>query len=579
MKKLVSLTLTVIMLISISMPYYAYATDLHPSDITLTQEQLNNNAYSYIENALKYAKNNAYDGSPVTITLPSGKYNLSKCLHIYSNTNLVLQEDTTLVKTFEDGNMLKCGLQEEKNYGYDGYKNITVSGGIWNENYCGTSCAMRFAHCENVTVKDLTIKKNKNSHHMEIAAAKDFKVTNCTFTGYKRTNSGDGMALQIDTMHNTSHFPSYYYYDDTPCKNVTVSGCTFESVYSGVGSFSGVIGSYFDNIKIVNNTFTNIKDKAIAAFNFINSSISNNKIDSATIGIIFEYYPFEKLTSRLNMPNSSAAKTDIIQNCNSKIKGNTVAVSRNISRNTSAGIAVFGGILSKSDAKTYGLKQGNYLVKNLIISKNTVNVRSAKSVGMKLCYIYNSFVKNNTIRAINNTDGGYNGITFVHSQQNEINSNIINKFDNSLAFQTRSKKNVLKENTLKNAKKFGVAVDSTSSVSVSYNNKFSKNGEGYVHIRKKNYKPNPNAVTDLKKDNNTITWTALKKCSGYKVYRSTKKTVGFVEIATVKGKKKTTFTDTTAESGKKYFYRIAAYRGYKNSTIYGKRSEYIKVKY
>lgn len=572
MKRLLSIALSVIISFSALTSVTAYATDIHPSDIVLTEEQLKENAYSYIEKALKYAKNNAYEGGPVTITLPSGKYSLNKGLHIYSNTNLVLQEDTILTKTFEDGNMLKCGVKEEYNYGYDGYENITVEGGVWNENYCGTSCGMRFAHCNNVTLKNVTIKKNKNSHHIEIAAAKDFKMIDCTFTGYKRTNGGDGMAFQIDTMHNTTHFKDYYYYDDTPCKNVTVSGCTFDSVYSGVGTYSGVIGSYFDNIVINNNSFTNIKDKAIAAFNYVNSKIVNNKIDAATIGILFEYYPFEKLSSKFYKPNSSLASTAIIQDCNSKISGNTIAVSKNVSRNTSAGVAVFGGIATKSD----GVIPGNYLVKNLEISKNTVNVRSAKSVGMKLCYLYNSFIKSNTIRAINKSDGGYNGIQFVHSKYNEIKSNVINKFDNSLSFQTKSKKNVLKSNTLKNAVKYGVAVDSSSCVSVAFSNKFRRDKLGCVHVRKKTFKPNVNTVSDLKFSDGKLSWKRIKKCSGYRVFRSTKKTVGFEEIGTVKGNKNTTFTDASAEKGKKYYYRISVYRGYKNTAIYGKRSEYVK---
>lgn len=575
MKRLLSIVLAFAVFCSAFSAVTAYATDIHPSDITLTEEQLNENAYSYIEKALKYAKNNAYEGSPITITLPSGKYKLNKGLHIYSNTNLVLQDDTVLTKTFEDGNMLKCGVKEEYNYGYDGYENITVEGGIWNENYCGESCGMRFAHCKNVTLKNVIIKKNKNSHHIEIAAAKDFKVIDCTFTGYKRSNGGDGMAFQIDTMHNTTHFKDYYYYDDTPCKNVTVSGCTFDSVYSGVGTYSGVIGSYFDNIVIKNNTFAGIKDKAIAAFNYVNSKIENNKIDAATIGILFEYYPFEKLSNRFYKPNNKSASTAINQDCNSRISGNTIAVSKNVSRNTSAGIAVFGGIVSKND----GLIPGNYFVKNLIISKNTINVRTSKSVGMKLSYLYNSFIKNNTVRAINKSDAGYNGIVFVHSKNNEIKSNVINKFDNSLAFQTKSKTNHLKSNTLKNAAKFGVAVDSSSSVSVAYNNKFRKNKQGCVHIRKKTFKPNPNAIQELAFKDGQLSWKRIKKCSGYRIFRSTKKTVGFEEVGAVRGNKNTTFTDTTAEKGKKYYYRVSVYRGYKNSIVYGKRSDFVKGKY
>ena len=48
--------------------------------------------------------------------------------------------------------------------------------------------------------------------------------------------------------------------------------CRFENVYSGVGAYGAVIGSYFRNIVIENNTFINITDKAVSAFNFSNVS-------------------------------------------------------------------------------------------------------------------------------------------------------------------------------------------------------------------------------------------------------------------------------------------------------------------
>lgn len=577
MKKLISIFTALILFLSYCTPVLAY--DMHSSDIEITAEQLDKGVKACIETALKTARDTAYDGNPVTVTLPSGKYKLDGCLHIYSNTNLVLQPDTVLIKTFEDGNMIKCGVQEEKNYGFDGYRNITVSGGIWDENFCGESCAMRFAHCSNITVKDLTVKDNKNSHHIEIAAAENFNILNCNFSGYKRTNSADGMAVQIDVIHNSTHFPSYAYYDDTPCKNVTVKGCTFENVYSGVGAYSGVIGSYFNNIVIRDNTFNNIKDKAIAAFNFINSAVYNNVINGASIGIIYEFFPFEKLSNRFYMPNSSEASAEIQMNANTKIKGNTVNITNPRKRSFSAGIAAFGGILYKNEAESRGLKSGYYLIVNLQISKNTVNVKSSGSTGMWLEHVYHSTASANTVRSLVKSDGGKNGITLVHSKFNLFKSNVINKFDNSTAFRTYSVDNELTKNTLKNAVKYGCAVDTTSSIKVNYGNTFKKNGLGAVLVRKKIYKPNKTIPGDFKTENKTLKWKRVKKVSGYKIFRSTKRTVGFTEIATVKGYKNTQYTDTSAENGTKYYYRISVFKGYKKSQINGKQSDYVKIKY
>lgn len=576
MKRIISFILALIFALIMLIPFSAYATDVHSQDIELRADQLASDAYKFIENSLKYAKNNANDKNPITITLPSGTYYLSKCLHIYSNTNLVLQKDTVIIKDFEDGNMLKCGIKDEKNSGYNGYRNISVSGGIWDEAFNGDSCGMRFAHCSNVSLKNVTIKNNKNSHHIELASAENFSIINCTFSGYKRTNSSDGMAVQIDTMHYYSHFPDYYNYDDTPCRNITVKGCTFDNVYAGVGPYSGVIGSYFDKIVIKSNTFKNIKDKAISAFNYVNSTIYNNNIDGATIGILFEYYPFEKLTNRFYKPYSSSS-VNIINNSNTKIKGNTINVVKSSGRTNSCGIAVYGGALSAKNAKSYGLIQGKYFIENLEISKNTVNVKSNASSGIILSYLNNSTVYKNTVRDLTASSG--NGLVFKHSQLNTVSSNIVNKFTNSIALSASSAGNLIRNNTLKNAFGFGIKADSTSSVKIEYGNIFKKNKGGAIQLKEKKFKPKEITVQNLKVSGKTVSWDKELKISGYKVFRSTKKTKGYVEIATIIGKKYTSFTDTTAEKGKKYYYKIAVFKSFNKTQINGAYSEYVQIKY
>lgn len=91
-------------------------------------------------------------------------------------------------------------------------------------------------------------------------------ITNSLFTASSRTSerSGSCEAIQLDILHDSAHFVGFEEFDDTPNKNVTISGCTFENLYSGIGTRSGVVSKYFDNIVIENNIFKNITEKQSA---------------------------------------------------------------------------------------------------------------------------------------------------------------------------------------------------------------------------------------------------------------------------------------------------------------------------
>lgn len=82
----------------------------------------------------------------------------------------------------------------------------------------------------------------------------------------------------------------------------------------------------------------------------------------------------------------------------------------------------------------------------------------------------------------------------------------------------------------------------------------------------------------LNKNNQpVIKWKKLSSVTGYKVYRSTKKSSGFKKIATVK-KGKTSYTDKKAKANKKYYYRVRAYKSTGGTNAYGGYSAVKSVK-
>ena len=573
MKRFISFILCAVIAFSL-IPVNAFAAD---NVITITKKQMTSNASKYIEAALKEAKKNATDKVPYTITLPSGSYSLKSSLHIFSNTNLVLQEDTELIKVFSDGNMLKLGVKEEKNYGYDGYRNITISGGVWNCNFTGTSCIMRFAHCKNIVLKNTTLKNQKNAHHMELAGAKSFKITNCSFEDFVQTGGGDGEAIHIDPIHNTYHFPSYYEYDDTPCKNITVDRCTFKNLFAGVGTRSGVVGSYFDTIKITNNKFENIQDKAICAFNYRNSVISGNTIENATIGIIFEYFPASNLLGKLYMPNSSESSTKIIKNSNCKIKNNTVKVKNSTGRENSSGIAVYGGYISKDYSRETGLKAGNYSVEGLSVYNNNISVLSSSSFGFILEYVSKSRLYKNKI-ASEVKKSAADGISMYKCRNDKVSNNTVSGFNYGIINYEKSRDNTYKSNEIKKNRKVAIALDKTSRAEIYYTDRISGNKKGKYYINGKKYPlyaKYPELTVKKGKKKNELSWNRVKKTSGYMIYRSTKKKSGYKLIATVKGNKNTVYTDKH-KKGEKYYYKIRVYKSVHKSKIYGNLSEPVK---
>ena len=75
-------------------------------------------------------------------------------------------------------------------------------------------------------------------------------------------------------------------YDDTACRNITVSNCKFKNVSRGVGSHSAVDGVFVSNVVVTNNTFENVYNEPIKIINYKDTVISNNQINNCKHGIL-----------------------------------------------------------------------------------------------------------------------------------------------------------------------------------------------------------------------------------------------------------------------------------------------------
>ena len=395
--------------------------------------------------------------TPITVNIPEGTYYISKRLNIYSNTTLVLDANAKIVRLDEDQEMLQsCQGKGELLGGYDQTSNITIIGGIWDGNITDTTVmcdVLRFNHCNNITLKDCTIKGYCGRHMVVFAGANGVVVDNVTFedahlyTGtepdtenyyvYNEDGSIDYEnsyrvmeALHIDciTEDGTSEVPALPY-DGTLCNNIVVKNCTFNNLISGIGNHA-LIDNRGVNFEISNNKFNNIKAICINAYNYNNVNIDSNIATNVT----------EFLTLR----NSSG----VVKNNSVEIAADEFIPNRmgmNIYQDNDAEIS--GNTINNS--KTYGIRITNG--DNIKLTDN--NIDNSKTTGL--------FVNNSTGCVISKNDinnSGNYGV-LISSSEAELNNNSINTSVSHAVMLRVGSKVKLNNNIVKLAGENGINVN------------------------------------------------------------------------------------------------------------------------
>ena len=253
-----------------------------------------------IQKALDKAKDEIMNkkNRTVEITIPKGTYYIGKMLYIYSNTKLVVDKDAVIVGGLEKDKYLDdlikgshidnrgnyCGNEECFHGEHEQWKNITIEGGTWdcnNPDDPNTEMvgAFLFRHGTGLTIKNLTIK-NSTGHTINPSASKNILISGVTIKDARASTKADFSveAIHLDSA-NTGEQTAYPV-DGTEIENATIQNCTFDNVYSGIGCHSiyrtAKGNTLSSNIKILNNTFKNIKCYCINAIAFRNMTIQGN---------------------------------------------------------------------------------------------------------------------------------------------------------------------------------------------------------------------------------------------------------------------------------------------------------------
>lgn len=564
----------------------AFAAEIKYSDIVIGDGELSEtgeNAASdnakVIQAAFDEAKNKASDKNRYRIYFPKGEYHINTTLNIFSNTELYLDEKTTLVQDAPKGqNIVKAGDFSQKHILYNGFRNIKIDGGKWDMQFNG-SCAMRFGHCTNLSIRNVNITNILDAHHIEAAAVDTLSITDSTFTSSLRRGSNSCEAIQLDILHDSKHFPGFEEFDDTPNKNVTISGCTFSNLHSGIGTRSAVVSKYFDNVVIENNKFENIQEKAISCFNYKNSKIINNTFTNVNSGICFEYLPnnfFGAYSQRMYIANDKS-----IGKINSKsstvISGNVMNIKQ--MAESSYGIYAYGAKVDASTAKANGIVAGDYTINDLSIDNNTITVEenSSKSYGIYITGVNKSEISSNTLTDYSSAKDGINGINICASKKNVIkNNNISGAFNNGISIFNKSfpgSKNLLiTSNSISGVKSYGIRVAESSYATIKSDNNISA-GLSPLCLYSQNYSQNvPTPSVKSKgyslRNKPLIRFSSLSGSAGYKVSRSAYNGT-FKEIATVYGEN-LNFEDKSSTAFSKNYYRVTPIYNVGGTVVTGK---------
>lgn len=572
--------------------------------------------FTYVFNYYTKMARDDYQDRLYKIYIPEGEYHATDQLKVYRNVHIIM--DNAVIVRDNSYNMLRLG--DKSTYdsansgagfgGYGVYSNITIEGGTFDGNN-ESQAIIRMGHASNITLKNVTFKNVTNTHFVEFGAVKDVTITGCTFTDFKgdfdsKTNYE---ALQFDALSH-DHFGSFNpANDETPSINVLVENNTFRNLQRGVGTHTGIVNSYFDNIVIRNNTFENITGYAVMATNYTNSDISNNNMTNVGAGIMMRTVENAHKNFYASAFNSNAR--DKYYYLNNTISNNVINVSVGYKANygnVSYGIQLYGenlssaaGTVPKGDFRVSGVTINNNTInlntlgygiwlqgaiKNYINENNiTVDILKKKSAGgngdgIRIVNGTNIEVNDNTI--VNNTTTGYdanmNGIT-ANSKSKEIklNNNVIKKARKYAIFLESTKNNSVKNNTINKVYKDGINLSSTKSTVIEGNTITKANRDGIRLSKSTSNTIKNNTITTTSDDgidllngstSNKIVGNKINdiKYDGIYISKSKSNSITSNKITNIKknngiyisGSKKISIVSNTIKSCKKY--GIYAYR-------------------
>ncbi|MFL1422506.1 right-handed parallel beta-helix repeat-containing protein [Staphylococcus ureilyticus] len=420
----------------------------------------------YIQDALNRIHNN---GSG-TLYIPAGKYLIGKRLIIYENTTVKMDNNAILLRGWGGGFFMN-GPSEDAFYGYEGRGNIHFEGGTLDSNYeqidkfKTTAIDMVILkHAENITFNNVRFRNLISYHCVDANGIRNLTFDNCTFEGFiNLTGSNFKEAIQIGE-YTAEGIGGAGYFDGTPCKEVSVKNCTFrksdilDSFDVAIGNHYSVHNIYQEDIKIVGNTFEDIKQAAVRPYKWVNTKITENSFRRCYEGVrISSVGGEDKSASDVNGIPSGTPQA-----------GRLFAINNNsFEEYKKTGVSVFGQQYNGINAPVQNIKvTNNFFVSDnndvgeaivmtmcddMHIKDNTISY-AYRGIRYKGCV--NVFIEKNYINNIK-TEGVYNEVspyTGYYAQNKYINilNNLVNTTGKNGIYVQHASYSFVRSNTVSN---------------------------------------------------------------------------------------------------------------------------------
>lgn len=269
------------------------------------------------------------------LVFPPGTYLVNSELEIKSSIHLDLSQGATIKRGSSSMQyVLKNFNSSYSPTLYAGRGRIRITGGVIDaagDVLTGSVTALIFAHADNVRVESVTFRNVRDWHAIEFNSTQNGIARDCVFEGFNPVAAGRTISesVQLDLAKDSSVLPGIGAgaYDNTPCNNIIVTGCTTRP-YGSLGAFGRLVGShsFTDNVfhtrvRVIGNYATGCADYAVRAYNWVDVVVAENEIVScngafmadvpvgATVG--HEGFVFaDNICRNLGVQNGGAAVLD-----------------------------------------------------------------------------------------------------------------------------------------------------------------------------------------------------------------------------------------------------------------------------
>ena len=285
-------------------------------------------ASSAFRNALDMASQSS--GETITIFIPAGTYHLNKALRVWSNTYIKADPDATMLCDIDGSGNMIYGVHYDSDGSlctglgntysdcdqglYNQTHDVTIDGGTWDRNCSSDVNAglLTMIHSSGLTFRNATFKGSTN-HLLTLSGSQDITIADCTFKNMIKYTGSDSSfwgstsrsnkaavkkryaqleAVHLDHINNNGESGKYPQ-DGTPCKNISITSCTFSNVGAGPGTHNVYINdkNKYENcgkgsgLVIRGCSFENIWGNMANFCSFIDSSLADVVSVSSTSAI------------------------------------------------------------------------------------------------------------------------------------------------------------------------------------------------------------------------------------------------------------------------------------------------------